>query len=219
MKVETIGSFRGTMVGGYGSFEYRPCDWFYSGASMSWLLGNTTAQQQMDRYIHDLDSKMRVGYTMQLLFWRWALITPFIGLGYDYTVQHFRPDLVINSLKYRWYKYYIPMGMLLEMTVSKNFNFGLNIEWDPQLSSRVKIDGVPGVKWNLARKSGYMVEVPIQGNFSKRNVIHYSVGLVPFLKWNVDGRLDARFVTGGEYHLPEQTYKYWGIRVQFGALF
>ena len=217
--IDHVGIFRGTVRGIQGNLEYRKPYAVYVAANVDWIMGAVKAQQDMSRYIHDLKSTIRLGFTVPLYYSRGVFLTLYSGFGFDYNIQHIRPDNVLGSEKYYYYQYFIPAGFSFEARPFSYFGFGLNLEWDPQINSRVKLDGQPGIKWDLYNKSGYIIEVPFNFFIASSKLTTFSISIIPYLRRNVEGKLSALLSNGSKYELPKQTFKYWGGRLGFTFIF
>ncbi len=210
--------FRGVVGGGSAAFEYRPVHDFYGGVTAEWMIGSVSSRDKMSRSIHDLDGQFRIGYTLSM--WRFAPLTftPYAGIGYEYIVQNFRSDLVLPSLKFRYYHYYIPVGMIINFNLLSYFNFGIAGQWRPDINARMKTPYIEGLHFDLKKEAGYIVELPFQFLFGNEKV-KGEFSLIPYLKREVDGKLRSSLPSGAIVRLAEQDYKYWGLRVLLGARF
>lgn len=217
-QIDDFAIFRGVVGGGSAAFEYRPVHNFYGALAGEWMMGSVSSRQNMSRYIHDADGQVRLGYTISM--WRFSSLTmtPYFGIGYEYIVQNFRSDEVLSDLKFRYYHYYIPVGMIINFNLLSYFNFGIAGQWRPDINARMKTPYIQGLHFDLKKEAGYIVELPFQFLFGK-NKVKGEISLVPYLKREVDGRLKASLPSGAYIGLAEQDYKYWGLRFIFGVRF
>lgn len=216
--VNDLAVYRGVFTGGSAGFEYRPfCD-FYFGAFAEWMMGDCDSEMQMSRYIHDLDGQCRLGYSFPMWNFYKLTFTPFLGLGYIQVTQHIRPDLVLPSEKFRYVNYYFPYGILIDFKITHHFGFGFVLESKLSVNQRLKTPYIQGAKFKLDRESGYLLEAPFNlylgGSKAKAEV-----SIIPYIKREVDGRLNASLPDGAVLTLPKQSYKYWGLRLAIGATF
>lgn len=217
-QIKDFAVYRGVMSGGSALFDYRQVFRFYGGASAQWMMGSVNSVNAMSRYIHDLDGQVRIGYTLPM--WNFPILTftPYSGIGYEYIIQHIRPDLVLPSLKFRYYHYYIPVGMIINFNILRYFNFGISGQWRPDINARMKTPYIEGLQFDIKKQAGYIVELPFQFLFGGKKA-QGEISLVPYLEREVDGRLKSTLPSGGIVTLPEQDYKYWGLRLVVGARF
>jgi hypothetical protein len=144
--------------------------------------------------------------------------TPFFGLGYIQMIQHFRPDLVIPSLMFKYYNYYLPFGILVDLKVTRHFSFGFVVEKRPIINQKLQTPYIRGVKFDLERLIGaYLLEVPFKLFFGLKS--RWELDIIPYLKREVDGALNATLPDGASLTLPRDNYKFWGVRLAVGATF
>lgn len=217
-QVNDFAIFRGVTGGGSLLFDYIKSFSFYGGAYAEWMMGAVDSRDQMSRYIHDVDGQARIGYTLPM--WNFPLLTftPYSGLGYEFIIQHIRPDLVLPSLKFEYSHYYIPVGMIINFNVLKYFNFGASGQWRPDISAKMRSPYIEGLAFSMQREPGYILELPMQFFISGKKA-KAEISFIPYIKRVVDGLVSSSLPLGGTLTMPEQDYKYWGLRLVLGARF
>lgn len=216
--IDGFATFRGVFTGGSAAFEYKPfCD-FYCGVFAEWMMGACNSEMEMSRYMHDLNGEIRIGYNFPMWNYYKLTFTPFFGLGYIQMIQHFRPDLVLPSEKFKYYNYYLPFGILVDFRVTRHFGFGFVVEKRPTINQKLHTPYIQGVKFDLERQIGaYLLEVPFKLYFGSKSKAE--INLIPYLKREVDGALKASLPDGATLVLPKEDYKFWGLRLTLGATF
>ena len=217
LKINHLGVYRGVMTGGSFGVEYKPFCNFYSGVFAEWMMGPVYSPSSMSRYIHDFDTQARLGYNVPMWNFYKLTFTPFLGLGYIQEIHHVRPDLVLDSLRLRYTNYYLPYGALVDFSITKHFAFGFVIEKRICIVERLNTPYIEKVEFLLDQKSGYLFEVPFFLKFGK--AAKFQLSLIPYLKREVDGKLEARLPDGAALSLPMQDYRYWGFRLGLGVVF
>lgn len=218
LTIQGLAIYRGVFKGGSAGFEYKPfCD-FYFGAFAEWMMGHCDSEMDMSRYIHDLDGQLRLGYNFPMWNLYKLTFTPFLGLGYEQLAHHIRPDLVLNSEKFRYEHYYFPYGLLIDLRVTKHFGFGFVGEYTTTINQNLTTPYIQGIKFQLARRAGYLVEVPFHLYLGSQKS-KMEISIIPYLKGVVDGTLLASLPNDAAITLPKQTYKFWGLRLAVGAVF
>lgn len=215
--IDKLAAYRGVFKGGSFGVEYKPFCSFYSGAFLEWMMGDCSSSMKMSRYIHDIDGQVRFGYNFPMWNYYKLTFTPFLGLGFIEAIHHIRPDGVLPSEKFRYYNYYLPFGCIAEFRLTKHFGFGVMIEKKKCINQRLKTPYIEGIKFALNQNSGYLLEVPFY--IRAGNKVKFEMSIIPYLKREVDGRLHAKLPDDATLFLPKQEYKYWGMRLGFGALF
>lgn len=219
-QVESLAIYRGVFHGGSFGLEYRPFCSFYGGFFADWMMGDCDSEMRMSRYIHDLDGQVRFGYSLPMWNFYKMTMTAFSGLGYSQVIQYLRQDLVITGEKYHYYNYYIPLGAIIDFRINPSFGFGFLIEWKPTINERLKTPYLQGVRFDLKREAGYLLETPFRFYIGpKGKKAKAEINLVPYLTMAVDGALKAALPNGAILTLPRQDYKYWGLRLSVGSTF
>lgn len=217
-QVNNFAVYRGVFEGGSAGFEYKPFCYFYCGVFTEWMMGDCDSEMRMSRYMHDFDSQIRIGYNFPMWNFYKLTFTPFFGLGYIQMIQHIRPDLVLNSEKFKYYNYYLPFGILVDFRITHHFGFGFVVEKKPAINQKLKTPYIQGAKFELNRElGGYLLEVPFNLYFGSK--AKAEISLIPYLKREVDGALKASLPDGATITLPKQDYKFWGLRLAIGATF
>lgn len=216
-QIEDFAIYRGVYWGGSAAIEYRPIFWIYGGLFADYMLGDCSSVDLMSRYIHDIDGQARFGYTFPMWNYHRLTFTIFSGIGYSQVSQTLRADTVITGEKFRYYNYYIPCGTVVDMRVSDLFGFGFMVQWRPSINDRLDTSFIDGIRFNLRKKAGYLLEVPFDFYFGDK--AKFIMGIVPYLKREVDGRLRAKTPNNAVLTLPKQNYKYWGLKLAIGATF
>lgn len=216
-QIDQFATYRGVLKGGSVGVDYRPFCYVYGGLFAEWMMGDCSSQNEMSRYIHDIDAQVRIGYSFPMWNFYKLSFTPFSGIGYLQNVQYLKADTVISSEHFMYSNYYLPVGIISELRVTHTFSFGFLLEWKPSLSDHLKTSYLENVRFSLKRKAGYLLEFPFNLYFGSR--AKAQIGIVPYLKREVDGELLAVLPNGASLALPKQSYKYWGLRLTLGAAF
>lgn len=217
LKIDHMAVYRGIVKGGSAGFEYKPFCNFYTGMFAEWMMGPVYSQSSMSRYIHDFNAEARLGYNFPMWNFYKLTFTPFFGLGYIQEIHHIRPDLVLDSLQFRYSNYYFPYGVLVDFSITKHFAFGFVVEKRICINERLNTPYLSQAEFILDQKSGYLFEVPFFLKMGKQS--KFEMSLVPYLKREIDGKLLAELPDGGMIGLPKQDYRYWGFRMGLGAVF
>lgn len=217
LRIDKFAVFRGVMEGGSASFEYRPFCSFYAGAFCEWMMGDCSSKMSMSRYLHDLDGQIRGGYSFPMWNYYNLTFTPFFGLGYIDMVHHIRPDESVSSLKFIYGNYYLPFGVIVNFQLTKHFAFGFLVEKRKTINQRLRTPYIQNVKFSLENNWGYLLEVPFLLRFGQK--AKFELSIIPYLKREVDGELEAMLPNQAFLTMPSQDYRFWGMRVGLGAKF
>ena len=217
LRIEKFSVFRGVMEGGSINFEYRPFCNFYAGAFAEWMMGDCSSAMGMSRYLHDLDGQVRGGYSFPMWNYYNLTFTPFFGLGYIEMVHHIRPDASVGSFKFNYGNYYLPFGVIIDFKLTKHFAFGFLAEKRKTINQRLRTPYIQGARFALDNAWGYLLEVPFMLRFGQK--AKFELSLIPYLKREVDGSLNAKLPNESILTMPSQDYRFWGLRLGFGARF
>lgn len=226
IKPDTLSSLDGNLGGAHAMYEYRPMDFFYGALGFAWRQGSVSGSDGR-RSIVDLDAAERVGYTFSFRD-QASFFTLFSGFGFRFLRHHIKPASSLTtpfigsffppfisgstSLKVDYHEFYIPLGFLLEGSLNSWFTLGLYGTWMPQVFSTAYIRPLGGAYWKLKKTYGnVLAEIPFIFGLSKRS----SLVLKPFFSFWQDGRSKAKTSSGVPLGLPENTYYFWGIDVNF----
>jgi len=218
LTIEDFAIYRGVLKGGSVGFEYKPfCD-FYCGVFGEWMMGSCNSEEEMSRYLHDINGKFRFGYTFPMWNLYKLTFTPFFGLGFEQIIHHIRSDLVLTSEKFRYDHYYLPFGLLVDLRISPLFGIGVVAERDKSINQKLKTPYIQGIKFTLRNESGYLIEFPFNFYIGS-NRLKGGISFVPYLRHVVDGRLHARLPDTATLTMPEQKYTFWGLKGVMGVVF
>ena len=217
LSIEKFAIYRGVVKGASAGIEYKPYCSFYGGIFAEWMMGPTSSQMQMSRYIHDFDTEARLGYNIPMWNFYSLTFTPYFGIGYIQEVHHIRPDNVLSSLIFRYSNYYLPYGCIIDFYITKHFAFGFVVEKKKCIQEYMKSPFLQGIEFILNQRSGYLFEVPVFLKFG--NAVKFEISIVPYIKREIDGMLNASLPDGATFSLPKQDYRYWGMRLGVGAVF
>lgn len=210
LKVGEEPAFNGNLGGVQGIYEYKPWNSFYGALRVAWKQGNTENVDEQRKLAY-IDAQQRVGYTYSACC-DWA-VTLFSGFGYR-SLQHRLQPFDGPSVKFRYNEFYVPVGFLSEYFVDSCWSVGLNFTWMPQVFPTVEIVPLKGANWDLTKTMGnVLVELPIAYFFEEYKCC--SLRLKPFYERWSDGRSTAATADGQSLGLPNNTYNFWGVELNF----
>lgn len=208
-------SFRGSLGGVQGSYEYKPWNNIYAGLRLAWKAGRTGGSGD-HRCLTYVDAQERIGYTYSSPCNNWQ-ITPFTGLGYRF-LGHKLEQSGSPSIKFDYNEFYVPVGFLTDYSFNSCWSLGLNFTWMPQIYPTVEIIPLKGARWILQSSlSNFLVELPL--TFSLTECGCYSIIFKPFYEHWKDGRSTAKTFTGNSLGLPANSYNFWGTELNFAFSF
>ncbi|MGE0670855.1 MAG: hypothetical protein AB7H48_12615 [Parachlamydiales bacterium] len=208
-------SFDGNMGGLQGLYEYWASSHFYAAAKLAWKQGNMNGDAGHRSLVY-IDTQERLGYA---LTWEkpdlvWSIYS---GLGYRYLGHDFKPHHG-HSITLNYSEFYVPIGWTAEFTINSWFAMDVNFTWMPQIFPTVWIDPLRGASWSLKKKfANFIVELPLDFTPTKNSRYHLIV--TPFYEYWQDGRSTAKTTSGISLGLPENTYQFFGVDVNFGYCF
>jgi len=130
----------GVLGGIIGEYEYKKFHSLYVGIYSSWLAGKVTASNNPSRFVHDVEAEGKFGYTYTALQGKEITVTPFIGFGFNWNYQKRDPFNNVQQIVFEYYKYYIPVGFLLNYEWMDFFHVGFQFKWMPEVDPTLKID-------------------------------------------------------------------------------
>ena len=196
---------RGALAGVVGGYEYQKLRSLYLASKFSYAWGDVTRNGIPDRYIHDGWTEGRIGYNMISLQGSRLTATPYTGFGFHLT-SHSRTGGT-PSQKFKYFRYYVPVGISLDYIAYTFFHIGFDFTWQPDVDATVKIKGT-SARWVLRNSTGvYHVTMPFVFYLGKCN--WFEIRVEPFWRKVRDGRTDI-LANNGTTLLPANTNIYWG---------
>jgi|GEM_PF-6593883 len=211
----------GTLGGAQAVFEYKDMGSLYTGILANFLTGcvsDRRSQNFPDRTIWDVEAEGRFGYNYQGLQGKKMEVTPFIGFGFTYFLSDRDSSLDISSRAFDYYKFYLPVGFLLNYAFFDWFNMGFNFKWFPDIDSTMRISLFKNARWVLFKKNDQLhVEVPFVFRFGEDKLPFLS--FVFFWKRKKDGGTKTNVLGDAVVGIPAQTHTYWGGSANLGYRF
>lgn len=154
-------SLGGVMYGVNGGYEYEKPWGLYANIDLNYGQGKLKKSGGLTRYIHEYDVSAVAGYCVgggdECC---WSLI-PYAGFGH-LTQNH---TLTSFHVKYRYSIYYVPVGIKFDCGFYAYCGYwtaGLDVAVLPQVDSTTKINLLKGARWSLAKRTDWLVSVPIE---------------------------------------------------------
>jgi hypothetical protein len=208
-------SFRGNLGGLQGMYEYRPINQIYGAAKFSWKEGDTHGSSGKRSLLY-IDIQERLGYSFGSREHDW-LITLFSGFGYRHLGEKLRPKHD-HSLHFRYNEFYFPIGFMSDYAVNCWFALGVNVTWMPQIYPTLRISSLNKARWKLTNTlNNLSIELPFDFTLTQSQRFHLTFS--PFYEHWQDGHTTARTKTGSSFHVPGNTYHFWGADLNFGYAF
>ena len=208
-------SFDGNLGGAQGLYEYRPINFFYGGAKLTWREGKTEGPVGSRSLIY-IDAQERLGYTFSAKNDDDRL-TFYTGLGYRYYWQKLDPK-VGSNMEFKYNEFYVPIGMIGEHVFNSWFSIGLGFTWMPQIYPTVTIKPLGGARWIISNEqANFYVEMPF--TFTLTDNKRCSLIVNPFYEHWEDGHTTAKTARGVPLDLPGNTYNFGGVEVNFAYSF
>jgi hypothetical protein len=208
-------SFRGSLGGAQGLYEYKPANSLYGAFKVTWRQGQIE-RSHAHRDVTYVDAQERIGYTYFPCSERWST-TLFSGFGYRF-LQHRLTQSNTSSIQFEYNEFYVPVGFLTEYALCSQWSLGLNFTWMPQVYPTVEITPLKGARWVLKNTMGnFLVELPLT-YFPTGNPC-YTLIFKPFYEHWEDGRSTARTANGQSLGLPKMINNYWGAEFNIGLSF
>lgn len=154
-------SEKGFFYGANGGYEYKHPWGLFANIDLNYGQGDLKKSGDLSRYLHEYEVTGVVGYQLGgCVEDRWSA-TGYIGV--DYLTQNFHvSDLDVG---YRYYLYRIPVGIKGDYSFcacSSRWSVGINVAVLPQFDSTVKISVLNGARWSLAKRTDWMVAIPLE---------------------------------------------------------
>ena len=208
-------SFEGSLGGAQASYEYRPSNRFYGGATFAWKEGSTHGSAGR-RSILYFDAQERLGYTFATAKKDWRL-TLFSGLGFRFVRQNLHPNEG-SSLRFRYNEFYVPVGLLTNYEIHSCCALGVDFTWMPQIYPTVSIVPLKGAHWTLIDTlNNFYVAVPLTFTLTKNK--KFLLIFKPSYEHWEDGHSTAKLSGGASLGLPGNTYNYYGADLNFAYSF
>ena len=151
----------GTMYGVNGGYEYKKPWSLYANVDLNYGQGKLKHHDALTRYVHEYDVAAVVGYQVggaECDVWSF---TPYVGLGY-LRQSH---NLTSFHVTYRYSIVQLPIGIKADYAfcaLCSDWTVGLNVAVIPQIDSKVKINLLQGAYWSLAKRTDWLVSLPIE---------------------------------------------------------
>jgi hypothetical protein len=209
------GAIDGTMGGVVAGYEYKRIRHLY--AAIRGFYGQGKLDNALSyRYIHELDAQTRLGFNYMALQGPNVVVSFYTGFGFTFKNQ-FLDNLGPSTFKLRYYKYYIPVGLLLDLRVTDCFYFRFDFTWVPDVDPTVESSNFSKIRCELKHKQNFRVELPLVFLFGCKK--QWEINLVPFWRRDKDGRTKKAAICDEFMMLPEQVYSYWGATLNFAYRF
>ena len=204
----------GNLGGLQGMYEYRPMNSFYGALKGMWRQGQTSSDE-LDRFLIDVDVEERLGYTIAIADGQY-LMSLFTGFGYRYLGHHLTDGTTTMDTNYN--EFYVPVGFLFDYAVNSVVSLGLYVTWMPQVDPTVTMDPIDAARWMLEKRfANFLVEMPLTLSMGSEN--EFLVIVKPFYEFWQDGTTTARTTSGAALGLPQNTYNFAGVELNFGYQF
>lgn len=217
-------SYTGNMGGLQGFYEYAPDNDFYGAIRFKYRQGSSSGSDGK-RDLLDLNMAEYMGYSWACTDW---FFSAFTGFGFRYLGHDYKPSpsesAVFNgsffpafltpasSLKFGYYEFYIPVGLITEYTFNSSFTLCLYATWMPQVFPTVNIRPLGGTFWSLSHTYGnVLIEMPCV--FTLNASGSWNLSISPFYERWQDGHTTAETTTGIPLGLPGNTYNFYGLDV------
>lgn len=197
-------TYNGGLGGGVLCFEFKAFHALYAAIYADSLSGKIHHHGVPSRKVNDIESEIRFGYTYQALQGCQFVVTPYAGFGFNYI----RQKVETSDPSYKYFQYYLPIGLLLDWHPRAWITIEFNFEWRPALDTTVMVSTLPGARFSLRNKnSQFFIEMPFTFHLGCNR--QWDISLVPFWKRKKDGasRIHPAGVPLG---LPKQAYTYSG---------
>lgn len=205
----------GPMGGGFVAYDYKKLNHLY--VSMRGFYGLGRIENGVQRFIHEWDAQSRFGYNYVALQGAKLIATFYSGFGFNYKIHSRSSGNGTSSIKLKYFKYYIPVGLLFDLKVVDFFHFLFDFTWIPDIDPTAKIGGVSNTRFELKHKQNFRVQTPLV--FLLGDDRQWEISLIPFWRRDKDGRSKASNVSTVSVRLPEQVYSYWGGQFIVGYRF
>jgi len=205
----------GAMGGFEAGYEFKRIRHLY--AALRGFYGQGKLKNsQVSRYIHEWDVQTRLGYNYMALQGPNVVVSFYTGFGFTYKNQ-FLNGFQPSTYKLNYYKYYIPLGLLLDLRVTDWFYFRFDFTWVPDIDPTVETSNFKQLRMELKHKQNFRVELPLVFLLGCKR--QWEINLVPFWRRDKDGRTKRSTICDDFVLLPEQVYSYWGAKLLFAYRF
>ncbi len=212
--IRDVSHFHGTLAGASLGYVYTKPNSLYAKAFVSWALGSIRSSGHPSRFLHDETVEGQLGYT-------WAFkqmqLSPFIGYGFHYLIEHRKKSPEYASLQFSYENYYLPLGITWKYFFYKQCNIGLSISQRYDVSPSVKVSDLKGVSWNLDHTTGTRVSIPIEGVLESK--VQWGFCLEPFWQEYQLGKTKAISSLGEPLGITSQTFHQWGGELSLNVWF
>ncbi len=204
----------GMIFGVNGGYEYVGHCGLYANIDLNYGQGSLKHSGDLSRYFHEFDATGLLGYQFGGGECPW-LITGYAGLGY--LTQNY--SLSSPSVKYRYYVAHMAFGVKSKVkfrALDSGWAVGLNVAALPQADSTVKIEVLKGARWTLAKRTDWIVSVPVE---------YYSdcfpVSVKVDLFWDKIGLGGSKAVTSSGFSLglPPMRWNAYGASLDLAWMF
>lgn len=209
LKSEGYSSYNGNLGGAQTLYEFRTGRRIYGGVSVRWREGKISGILGSGT-LRDGSVEERIGYTFGQNAYLFSLYT---GFGFRYLEQDLQPK-ESAPVKFKYEEFYVPVGFLYDCQFTSRFNWGLYGVWMPQVYPTVTIEPIGGARWILKKtwKNGELAMPFTVGLTTTGNA---TLMFKPFFQYWQDGASTAKSVDGSALGLPQNTYLFGGIDINF----
>jgi len=202
MKPNGIPSFHGHLGGAQIMYEYQKKNRIYAGIPISWTQGNTQGANG-NRFMRIFDGQERIGYSVGGRDW---MISLFTGVAYRRASERLKE--AGSEMTFRYNLFYVPVGMLIQGSVTEMFYMGLNLQWMPQILPMVAISTQSGAYWSLTYEhANFRGEIPFTVYFGRHG---FSIVFTPFFERWKYGHTTAKTQNNVPLGIPSNNYLFGG---------
>lgn len=204
----------GPVAGAEIDYEYKKFRALYIGLYGSWVQGKITKDHFPSLKVNDVEAEGKFGYNYMGMQGRKVVVTPYFGVGYNYTSQEREAP---HEVTFKYNSIYLPTGFILDYHWTSWFMVSFNFKWMPQVYSKLKISSLPGKEFDLKKQSGqFLVELPLMFRLGCKKV--WDITLTPYWERKKNG-VSPRISEGVPLGLPKQSYTYGGAILTLGYTF
>ncbi len=196
----------GVLYGVNGGYRYEQAWGLYANVEANYGQGKLKNGGSYDRYIHEYDVSGVLGYRFGGSCAEMWSATPYAGVSYLFQNE----SLSEIGVKYRYHIYRIPVGVRLDFSFCSGWQVGLDVTALPQFDATVKVTEMVGARWNLSKRTDWMVRLPVEYNIDFCQCQNLTLIFTPYWKQNNDGGSLAKSSSGAYLGLPPQKWNAYG---------
>lgn len=210
----------GALYGIEGAYYYKSCCNLIATGWASYAGGMLDNCRAKSIRAYDFDCEATLGYYLDYTVLYSTYVIPYFGIGYTFNRLDYKQETRQDKrLRKRYHILYVPVGLRWGWRVTPGLDIQLHVKVMPQVDSTLKINPISHARLHLAKGVSYLVEIPFIWNLPCYCNYFWRIEFTPYWQQIYYGKSSKDECSGKQFHIPQQNYSFWGVKILAGTLF